>query len=462
MRRLGRGHPRRRAAATARCSPATRSARCFWSAGPTTSPSAIEQWTLRDVAGLVAEHFEVVRRWRRVADVVADRRRLDLGRSRAGSTSAPASRRTGCSSSSSASSAPRGTSSTWSSSRCSPRAAGVHHIAAAIGAFCVAVTNNFCGTGTGPSGDLGHAGFQAARFFTVSLAALGVNLRRPRAARLRCRSSPRSPRRRSRSRSRCRSTSSATSCGPSAEPAAAAAVVAVLAPRRPAAAAAQSAPGRPGARRRRARRAAAPRAPREAIEIAERDANVREAEAERGRSRPVAQAKPPDTWQVGFKDGDDEVVQVLVDDPSGTVRESWTGHQVEWQMARGYEGSFGGVLNAPVGLAAALRDLPPRAARLPPPAADRPPRPARPARASALSHVLLQPRRDRGLGPARLSGPRLPARANALDRLPRPRRGASAVRPRRSGSARRRSSCSPSAWSSTSPTPGSSTSATRG
>jgi hypothetical protein len=85
----------------------------------------------------------------------------------------------------------------------------------------------------------------------------------------------------------------------------------------------------------------------EAIEIAERDANARAAEAERGELTPVAQPKPPDTWQVGFKDGDDEVVQVLVDDPTGAVRESWTGDQVEWQMARGYEGSFGGVLNAP-------------------------------------------------------------------------------------------------------------------
>jgi dolichol-phosphate mannosyltransferase len=54
---------------------------------------------------------------------------------------------------------------------------GVHHIAAAIGAFCVAVTSNFLwnrywtfGPGDGP------AGFQAARFFAVSLASLGLNL----------------------------------------------------------------------------------------------------------------------------------------------------------------------------------------------------------------------------------------------------------------------------------------------
>jgi dolichol-phosphate mannosyltransferase len=54
---------------------------------------------------------------------------------------------------------------------------GVHHAIAAIGAFCVAVTNNFLwnrywtfGPGDGP------ASFQAARFFAVSLASLGLNL----------------------------------------------------------------------------------------------------------------------------------------------------------------------------------------------------------------------------------------------------------------------------------------------
>jgi dolichol-phosphate mannosyltransferase len=53
----------------------------------------------------------------------------------------------------------------------------VHHVTAAIGAFAVAVTNNFLwnrhwtfGPGDGPM----H--FQAARFFTVSLASLGLNL----------------------------------------------------------------------------------------------------------------------------------------------------------------------------------------------------------------------------------------------------------------------------------------------
>ena len=53
----------------------------------------------------------------------------------------------------------------------------VHHTIAAVGAFCVAVTNNFLwnrywtfGPGDGP------AHFQAARFFAVSLASLGINI----------------------------------------------------------------------------------------------------------------------------------------------------------------------------------------------------------------------------------------------------------------------------------------------
>jgi dolichol-phosphate mannosyltransferase len=54
---------------------------------------------------------------------------------------------------------------------------GVHHLIAAIGAFCVAVSSNFFWNRhwTFAAGD-GHAGFQAARFFAVSVAALLINL----------------------------------------------------------------------------------------------------------------------------------------------------------------------------------------------------------------------------------------------------------------------------------------------
>ncbi|MCD6014606.1 MAG: GtrA family protein [Solirubrobacterales bacterium] len=55
--------------------------------------------------------------------------------------------------------------------------AGLHHIPAAVGAFCVAVSNNFLLNRhwTFRARD-GHAGFQAARFFTVSVVVLGFNL----------------------------------------------------------------------------------------------------------------------------------------------------------------------------------------------------------------------------------------------------------------------------------------------
>src|SRR5919202_4503203 len=37
-----------------------------------------------------------------------------------------------------------------------------------------------------------------------------------------------------------------------------------------------------------------------------------------------------------------EVVRGRVDDATGAVTEAWTGPQVAWKMARGYEGAFGG------------------------------------------------------------------------------------------------------------------------
>jgi len=54
---------------------------------------------------------------------------------------------------------------------------GVQHTIAAVGAFCVAVANNFFLNRhwTFAAGG-GHAGFQAARFFAVSVAALLINL----------------------------------------------------------------------------------------------------------------------------------------------------------------------------------------------------------------------------------------------------------------------------------------------
>lgn len=58
--------------------------------------------------------------------------------------------------------------------------AGFHHVLAAVGAFCVAVTNNFIlnriWTFRSQGAREHHAGFQAARFFAVSVVGLSVNL----------------------------------------------------------------------------------------------------------------------------------------------------------------------------------------------------------------------------------------------------------------------------------------------
>ncbi|MEK6250543.1 MAG: GtrA family protein [Actinomycetota bacterium] len=54
---------------------------------------------------------------------------------------------------------------------------GLHHVLAAVGAFCVAVSNNYLWNRywTFDSG-VGRARFEAARFFAVSLGALLINL----------------------------------------------------------------------------------------------------------------------------------------------------------------------------------------------------------------------------------------------------------------------------------------------
>ncbi|MFN8160405.1 MAG: PepSY domain-containing protein [Solirubrobacterales bacterium] len=52
-------------------------------------------------------------------------------------------------------------------------------------------------------------------------------------------------------------------------------------------------------------------------------------------------------WEVGYFSDGEEVALVLVDPVSGLVKESWTGYQVAWKMARGYSGAFGHRLNAP-------------------------------------------------------------------------------------------------------------------
>ena len=84
----------------------------------------------------------------------------------------------------------------------------------------------------------------------------------------------------------------------------------------------------------------------QAIRIARTDPKVAQTREKYGRLSATAEEKPG-IWQVGFFAGGVERAQVIVDAATGEIRESWTGYQVAWQMARGYPGQFGHKLNAP-------------------------------------------------------------------------------------------------------------------
>jgi hypothetical protein len=77
---------------------------------------------------------------------------------------------------------------------------------------------------------------------------------------------------------------------------------------------------------------------------------VREVRAEHRPTIVRTYLKDRDRWQVSVFErrarGEVELAQVFVDDASGRVTEAWTGVQVEWTMARGYDGAFGRRSNA--------------------------------------------------------------------------------------------------------------------
>jgi hypothetical protein len=84
----------------------------------------------------------------------------------------------------------------------------------------------------------------------------------------------------------------------------------------------------------------------EVVRVANRDANVVKERRENG-SLTHSASKAEGHWEVAYFAGDKEVALVIVDPQTGEVRESWTGYQVAWKMARGYSGAFGHKLNAP-------------------------------------------------------------------------------------------------------------------
>ena len=208
--------PRTSAApATAPCWPATRSARWSSAASSPGSRRRGEQWALRDVAALVLGHFGVGGDEPSARAPGASGRDGDRGGGRPVSpveeTQLPGARGPRARRSAPATPPPAPPTGPGSSRFASTSAPGsprhwvqlfkfgvvggsgyvinlavfavlnealtVHHILSAVGAFCVAVTNNFLWNRhwTFRATD-GHPGFQAARFLTVSVLALGVNL----------------------------------------------------------------------------------------------------------------------------------------------------------------------------------------------------------------------------------------------------------------------------------------------
>jgi hypothetical protein len=84
----------------------------------------------------------------------------------------------------------------------------------------------------------------------------------------------------------------------------------------------------------------------EAIDIARSQPSVEEELAGREISDSASYGTDR-IWTVSFNEGSNEVARVLVEDASGTVDEVMIGPQVLWQMARGYEGAFGRIVNEP-------------------------------------------------------------------------------------------------------------------
>ena len=341
----------------------------------------------------------------------------------AASTSAPASRATGCSCSSSALVGGSGyvvnlavfalaqrrrSACTTSPPRCSPSASRS------------STTSGWNRHWTFGAGD-GHAGLPGGALLRRQPVGLGLNLALLELLRHRRRAARARRRRRSRWRSRCRSTSSATSCGRSAPSRRARASLASPADRSPALAATATrcrsttptapvapellpadARGLRGHRARRARRS--PTRPRGG----RADGQPRPARRRRSRSTTTG------VWQVGYKDGDDEVVQVKVDDrtrggPRGVDR-------LPGRLADGarLRGPVRPRAQRALRLDPARADLPRRPVRLPPAAAGSPT-----STCSSLLVVrglarLLQPRRDRRLGAARLPAARSTCSARML------------------------------------------------
>ena len=84
------------------------------------------------------------------------------------------------------------------------------------------------------------------------------------------------------------------------------------------------------------------------IELADRSDAVREQRERYPGLRPTSFAREGECCvSVWYEQGGEERAVAKVDLRTGAVVEQWTGHQVGWEMARGYEGDFGHIFNSP-------------------------------------------------------------------------------------------------------------------
>ena len=84
------------------------------------------------------------------------------------------------------------------------------------------------------------------------------------------------------------------------------------------------------------------------IAIADRTEAVREQRERYAGLRPTTfTPEEPCCISVWYAAGGKDRAVVKVDLRTGAVLEQWTGHQVEWEMARGYEHAFGDAFNSP-------------------------------------------------------------------------------------------------------------------
>jgi hypothetical protein len=85
----------------------------------------------------------------------------------------------------------------------------------------------------------------------------------------------------------------------------------------------------------------------EALNIANRDARIEALRRERGEVSAIP-ALARGHWEINYIDAAGQPLALaFVDGSGGEVQNVWTGPQVIWPMARGYEGQFGHILNAP-------------------------------------------------------------------------------------------------------------------